>query len=132
MQHTIPLRGKWLARLCIGYVLLIAFWLALRAARFDRLWWLALLNTFALALFLPLAVLLPLALWPGRRRLLAALALPLVAFGWRTRRSSSPSRRGWARTAPPTTSPSSPASPGASPAITQRCSRAFNKYECLF
>src|SRR5688572_7670691 len=65
-----------------AYVLLMALWLLLRLIWFDRLWWLALLNTFALALFLPLVLLIPLALWRRRRRLLIGLLLPLAAFGW--------------------------------------------------
>jgi endonuclease/exonuclease/phosphatase (EEP) superfamily protein YafD len=73
---------RWLTPLGWGYVALIASWLVLRALAFDRLWWLALLNTFALALFLPLVALLPLALWRRQTRLLLALALPLVAFVW--------------------------------------------------
>jgi endonuclease/exonuclease/phosphatase (EEP) superfamily protein YafD len=71
---------RWLTRLGWGYVALIAAWLALRGLAFDRLWWLALLNTDALALFLPLAALLPLALWRRQPGLLLALTVPLAAF----------------------------------------------------
>lgn len=72
---------RLLARIGNGYVLLFALWLGLRLAFFDGLWWLTLLNTFALALFLPLAVLLPLAIWRRRSQLLLALLVPLAAFG---------------------------------------------------
>lgn len=81
MRHTTP-GSCWLNAAGAGYVLFVTLWLGLRAALFDGLWWLALLNTFALALFFPLVVLLPLAIWRRRYRLLAILALPLGAFLW--------------------------------------------------
>lgn len=80
MQITTSSRSKWLEQITTSYVLLVAAWLGLRLIWFDRLWWMALLNTFALALFLPLAVLLPLALWRQRWQLLVALALPTALF----------------------------------------------------
>lgn len=82
MARRTQQRGRTLALITNGYTLLVALWLGLRLAFFDGLWWLALLNTFALALFLPLAVLLPLALWRRRHGLLLALALPAAAFAW--------------------------------------------------
>lgn len=82
VERTLRWQGGWLERITIGYTLLVVVWLALRNAFFDGLWWLALLNTFALALFLPLATLLPLALWQRLYWLLAALAVPLIAFAW--------------------------------------------------
>jgi endonuclease/exonuclease/phosphatase (EEP) superfamily protein YafD len=63
-------------------VALIAGWLVTRSLVFDRLWWMALVNRSALALFLPLVVLLPLALWRRQARLLVGLLLPLVVFVW--------------------------------------------------
>src|SRR5687768_10802441 len=54
---------RWLTHLGWGYAALISIWLALRGLASDRLWWLALLNTDALMLFVPLAALLALALW---------------------------------------------------------------------
>ena len=78
MGRPSSLQRHWLTRLGWGYAALIAAWLVLRGLAFDRLWWLALLNTDALALFLPLAVLLPLAIWRRRAHLLAALAVPVV------------------------------------------------------
>lgn len=82
MQQTKRSRRGWLGWITTSYVFLIAVWVALRLAWFDGLWWLALLSTFALALFLPLAILLPLALWRRRRRLVAALMLPIATFAW--------------------------------------------------
>ena len=63
-----------------GYVLLIALWLLLRLLLFDRLWWLALINSLAFYLFVPLVFILPAALWQRQSRLLLGLALPLLAF----------------------------------------------------
>lgn len=82
VEPTIRSRGEWHERITVGYVLLIAVWLALRLVFFDGLWWLALLNTFALALFLPLIILFPLALWRRRPWLLVGLAVPIAAFVW--------------------------------------------------
>lgn len=63
------------------YVALIGLWLALRASFFDQIWWLALLNSFALYLFLPLPLLLTGALWRRRMVDLLGLAVPTIAFG---------------------------------------------------
>lgn len=62
------------------YVGLIGLWLVLRAIFRDQIWWLALLNTFALYLFVPLPPLLLAGLWRRRWRLVCALALPTAAF----------------------------------------------------
>ncbi|MCU0511669.1 MAG: endonuclease/exonuclease/phosphatase family protein [Anaerolineae bacterium] len=66
-----------------SYSLLLLAYLALRLLRGDAWWWLALLHTFALYLFAPLLLSLPLALllrgW--RTALLAALLL-LTGAGW--------------------------------------------------
>lgn len=67
-------------RLGWGYVLLVTLWLLLRLLLFDRLWWLALLNTLAFYLFVPLVFILPVAIWSRQSRLLVGLALPLLAF----------------------------------------------------
>ncbi|MCU0490445.1 MAG: endonuclease/exonuclease/phosphatase family protein [Chloroflexaceae bacterium] len=56
-------------------------WYGLRLRFFDHFWWLALLNTSALYLFVPLLLLLPLALWRCNWPLVAGLALPCVLFG---------------------------------------------------
>jgi endonuclease/exonuclease/phosphatase (EEP) superfamily protein YafD len=61
-------------------VLLIALWLLLRLLLFDRFWWLALINSLAFYLFVPLVFVLPAAIWRRQSRLLLALALPLLAF----------------------------------------------------
>lgn len=63
-----------------GYLSSLVIWLSLRSLFFDRFWWLALLNTFAPYLFLPIVVLLPLAFWTRNRRLLVALSLGCLLF----------------------------------------------------
>jgi endonuclease/exonuclease/phosphatase (EEP) superfamily protein YafD len=67
-------------RLGWGYVLLMALWLLLRLVFFDRLWWLALINSLAFYLLLPLVWLVPAAIWWRQSRLLLGLALPLLVF----------------------------------------------------
>lgn len=73
MTRTCELAG-W------AYTLAIGLWLILRALFFDRFWWLALANTMAVYLFLPLALLIPLALWCRAWPTLLGLCLPLLAF----------------------------------------------------
>ena len=72
---------SWLARLGWAYTLLIVLWLLLRWLFFDALWWLALVNTVAEYLFLPLPALLAAGLWRRSWRLLLGLSLPAIAFG---------------------------------------------------
>jgi vancomycin resistance protein VanJ len=74
MRRTSPL--SWLGWL---YILLIALWLPLRAVFSDQLWWLAIVNTIAEYLFLPLPFLLVGALWRRRWKLLIGLGLPALA-----------------------------------------------------
>jgi vancomycin resistance protein VanJ len=62
------------------YIGLIVLWFCLRVVFFDQIWWLALLNTIAFYLFIPLALLLPLAIWLRGRRLLLGLAIPTILF----------------------------------------------------
>jgi vancomycin resistance protein VanJ len=62
------------------YILLITLWLVLRAIFFDQIWWLALLNTFAIYLFVPLPLLLLASLWRRRWALVFGLAIPITAF----------------------------------------------------
>jgi hypothetical protein len=69
-----------LRRLGWGYVLIMALWLLLRLLLFDRLWWLALLNTLAFYLFVPLVCLIPAVIWLRQSRLLLGLALPLLVL----------------------------------------------------
>lgn len=56
-------------------------WLSLRSAFFDRFWALALLNTFAFYLFLPIFILLPFAIWQRKRRLMVGLVFSVLLFG---------------------------------------------------
>jgi len=59
---------------------MIALWLVLRAIFFDQIWWLALLNTFAIYLFVPLPLLLLAGLWRRHWALVIGLAIPTTAF----------------------------------------------------
>jgi vancomycin resistance protein VanJ len=72
----------WVRWVTWGYVAFIIAWVVARGLAADHLWWLALLNTDALALFLPLLALLPFTVWQRRPSQLAALMAPLVVFGW--------------------------------------------------
>jgi len=69
-----------LSRLGWVYVAVIALWLLLRAIFFDQIWWLALMNTFAIYLFVPLPLLLLASLWRRRWALVFGLAIPTTAF----------------------------------------------------
>ncbi|MBW4481570.1 MAG: endonuclease/exonuclease/phosphatase family protein [Tildeniella torsiva UHER 1998/13D] len=62
------------------YIGAIALWFGLRLVFFDRFWWLALLNTIAFYLFLPVVLLLPLGIGLRLRGLLLGLALPIAIF----------------------------------------------------
>jgi vancomycin resistance protein VanJ len=64
------------------YLILMIGYLLLRVTVGDGLWWLSLLNAFAHLLFLPLIVLLPLALLIHRRSALRLTPLLLVAGLW--------------------------------------------------
>jgi endonuclease/exonuclease/phosphatase (EEP) superfamily protein YafD len=87
---TKNLRGRWFSRLVAAasgaYAFSVVAWQGLRLAFGDRWWWLAGANLVSLYLFLPLVVLLPLALWACRQRpyrwAVAVLALPLVVLVW--------------------------------------------------
>jgi vancomycin resistance protein VanJ len=63
-----------------AYGLLFLLWLVLRSIFFDRLWWLALINTAAFYWFLPMPVLLPLAAWQRCWRLVSLLSIILAVF----------------------------------------------------
>lgn len=63
-----------------GYTLGLLTWFVLRLLVGDRLWWLALLNTAALALFLPIPLLVLVVLVRRRWSLLMILCLPLSPF----------------------------------------------------
>jgi endonuclease/exonuclease/phosphatase (EEP) superfamily protein YafD len=73
-------KSSFLAWCACAYAAFVALWLLLRALFFDGIWWLALANTLAEYLFLPLPVLLAAALWRRAWRLLPALALPAITF----------------------------------------------------
>lgn len=62
------------------YGFLFLVWLVLRSIFFDRLWWLALINTAAFYWFLPMLVLLPLAAWQRCWRLVSLLSIILAVF----------------------------------------------------
>ncbi len=69
------------------YIGLIWIWFALRLAFFDRIWWLALLNTNAFYLLIPSLLFLPIALKLGFRKttskfLILGCTLPVILFGW--------------------------------------------------
>lgn len=63
-----------------SYLGSLLIWLGLRSLFFDRFWWLALLNTFAPYLFLPTVILLPLALWSRKKRLVVGMILGCLLF----------------------------------------------------
>ena len=62
------------------YALLIVVWLIARFIFFDQFWLLALPNTIAQYLFLPLPLLLIMSIWRRDVIALAKLSLPLVSF----------------------------------------------------
>lgn len=71
------------AVLITPYIIALTLYLLLRLIFGDRFWWLSLLNTFAHLLFLPLVVLLPLAvLLRARGSTLRMLPLVLVGGLW--------------------------------------------------
>jgi endonuclease/exonuclease/phosphatase (EEP) superfamily protein YafD len=74
MQRSILSHLGWI------YVALIGLWLALRAIFLDQIWWLALLSSFAIYLFVPLPPLLLFGLWRRHWALLLGLTLPTAAF----------------------------------------------------
>ncbi|BDA75081.1 hypothetical protein CAL7716_092470 [Calothrix sp. PCC 7716] len=69
-----------MSRISWGYVILFAVWILLRLVFFDSLWWLAIINTVALYIFVPLLLLLPPALLWRQWRLLLGLGFPLGVF----------------------------------------------------
>lgn len=64
-----------------GYGLAIALWVISRWLWFDRLWWLGLINANAFFLFLPLPILLLLAIGQRQWRSLLGLSIPIITFG---------------------------------------------------
>ncbi|HEU5102423.1 MAG TPA: endonuclease/exonuclease/phosphatase family protein [Roseiflexaceae bacterium] len=80
MANHPALRSRRRSPLSWLYVVLITLWLVLRAIFFDQIWWLALVNTFAIYLFVPLPLLLVAALLRRRWALMFGLAIPTAAF----------------------------------------------------
>ncbi|MGG6241321.1 endonuclease/exonuclease/phosphatase family protein [Nodosilinea sp. AN01ver1] len=62
------------------YIGSIIVWFGLRLIFFDQFWWLALLNTIAFYLFVPVVFLLPLGMLFRQRRLVFGLAIPIAIF----------------------------------------------------
>ncbi|MEO1431575.1 MAG: endonuclease/exonuclease/phosphatase family protein [Cyanobacteria bacterium J06633_8] len=71
---------KFFSKIAWLYVILFSLWILLRFLFFDSFWWLALINTVALYIFIPLIIFLPLALLCRYWRLLFALCFPLGLF----------------------------------------------------
>lgn len=71
---------KFFSKIAWLYVILFSVWILLRFIFFDSLWWLALINTVTLYIFIPLILFLPLALLCRYWRLLFALCFPLGLF----------------------------------------------------
>lgn len=71
---------KYLTWLAFSYVAFIVIWFLLRVIFFDRLWPLAVLNTIAQYLFLPLPVLLIITIWRRDRPTLLQLLIPIIVF----------------------------------------------------
>ena len=72
--------SKFISPLVWVYVILFSIWILLRFIFFDSLWWLALINTLALYMFIPLIILLPFALLWRKWKLLLGLCFPLGIF----------------------------------------------------
>ena len=72
--------SKLISRIAWIYVILFFLWILLRFLFFDSLWVLALINTVALYLFVPLIIFLPFALLCCYWRLFIALCFPLGLF----------------------------------------------------
>jgi endonuclease/exonuclease/phosphatase (EEP) superfamily protein YafD len=72
--------SKFISRLAWIYLILFSLWILLRFFFFDSLWWLALINTAALYIFVPLIIFLPFALLFRKWRLVFGLCLPLGLF----------------------------------------------------
>ena len=70
----------FISRLVWVYIVLFSLWILLRFLFFDSLWWLALINTVALYMFVPLILFLPFALLWRKWGLLFGLCFPLGIF----------------------------------------------------
>ncbi len=75
--------NRYFNALAIAYLLGLLLWLLGRTLWFDQFWLLALLNTHAFFLLLPLGLFLPYALWQKHWWLLAGFAIPSIfALHW--------------------------------------------------
>ncbi len=72
--------SKFFSNIAWLYVILFSVWILLRFLFFDSFWWLALINTVALYIFVPLIIFLPFALLCRYWRLFFALCFPLGLF----------------------------------------------------
>ena len=72
--------SKFISRLTWVYVIFFCLWILLRFRFFDSLWWLALINSLTLYVFVPLFLFLPFALLFRKWRLLVGLCFPLGIF----------------------------------------------------
>lgn len=79
LKRTHALLRSFAFLACLTYAVALLAFLVLRGAIGDSTWWMSFLNTFALWMFAPLAVLLPLAIVVGARRG-TLLLLPFAAF----------------------------------------------------
>src|SRR5262245_9172108 len=70
----------WLTAIGLAYSAAIGLWFALRLLVFDHIWWMLIVNSIAVYLFVPLPPLLALAVWRRRMRALLALCLPTLVF----------------------------------------------------
>jgi vancomycin resistance protein VanJ len=73
-------RCAWLTAIGISYSAAVGIWFGLRLLVFDQIWWMLMVNSIAVYLFTPLPLLLALALWRRRMRVLLALGLPTLLF----------------------------------------------------
>ena len=72
--------NKYLKWSIVSYTTFITVWFLLRIIFFDQLWPLALLNTIAQYLFLPLPLFLIITFWQRDRSALFKLVIPTIAF----------------------------------------------------
>lgn len=75
--------SHWITVASAAYLIFMIGYMVLRLLTGDSLWWIALLNAFAIYTFFPLFVLLPLLLLVGRWQMLARLGLlALLGVVW--------------------------------------------------
>lgn len=83
-MSTLVNLAMWTKRFLLGlgweYVLFVGVWFILRLVFFDRLWWVALINYIGIYWFIPLPILIALALRLRYWRLLLGLAISTLTF----------------------------------------------------